>query len=274
MRVGDRWALLVWVLLLAGFATPASGHSPNGDPGSELLVSLVGMAMFCVLWLAFIRGGRSALRTRRSWLFHGGLLIGVFAIWGPLDHWASESASAHMIQHMLFISLMAPLLVVSRPLPQIFTGLGVSARSVGRTLKLMANRPMALGYLHGLTIWVWHLPFFYVLALNDPWVHFIEHLSFIATATLFWWAILNSATRNLGLSLCSLLFTLMHTGILGAILTFAREPLYGDHYALGDQQLAGLIMWVVGSFPYVAASIWIMWAGYQRLQKKEPSDLV
>ena len=53
------------------------------------------------------------------------------------------------------------------------------------------------------------------------------------------------------------LFTLMHTGILGAILTFADAPMYGEARDLGDQQLAGLIMWVVGGVPYLLASGWI-----------------
>jgi len=44
----------------------------------------------------------------------------------------------------------------------------------------------------------------------------------------------------------------MHTGSLGALLTFARAPLYppGD---LADQQLAGLVMWVPGGLVYLAA---------------------
>jgi cytochrome c oxidase assembly factor CtaG len=50
------------------------------------------------------------------------------------------------------------------------------------------------------------------------------------------------------------LITLMHTGLLGALLTFANAPLYGDATGLGDQQLAGLIMWVPGGLVYLVAA--------------------
>ncbi|WP_213478653.1 cytochrome c oxidase assembly protein [Marinobacter lipolyticus] len=268
-------AQLFAVALASSLPLPAFGHSVKGDVGDEWLVSLIGMAGFALLWGAFLRGGwPRPHRRRRSWFFPGALLIGMFAMWGPLDSWATASASAHMVQHMLFIGLMAPLLVLSRALPQITRGLGgTPARTVSLFFRFV-NRPLAMGYLHGLTIWLWHLPYFYLLALRDPWLHLIEHISFIATAVLFWWAVLNSASRHIGLALCSLLLTLMHTGILGAILTFAQRPLYGDQYALEDQQLAGLIMWVFGSFPYFTAALWVTWTAYRRLQGSEPGDRV
>jgi putative membrane protein len=65
-------------------------------------------------------------------------------------------------------------------------------------------------------------------------------------------------------------------GMLGAILTFAREPFYTSHAAttwpwgleqVADQQLAGLIMWVPGVIPYavatalIARSVWTRAAG-------------
>lgn len=266
--------LAVATLLLAWGAAPAYAHTPADDPVGEYLAYYIGLAVFCSIWFAFIRGcKRSAIKPHRIGLFHSAMMIGVFAIWGPLDDWASQWASAHMAQHMLFIVVISPLLALSRPLPQISKGAGVRSFWLARLMQRLSQRPMTAGYLHGLTIWFWHLPYFYVLALQDPWVHWLEHLSFIVTGALFWWAVLNGASRNLGLALCALLFTLMHTGILGTILTFAGQPLYGEQYTLEDQQLAGLIMWVVGSFPYFAAAPWISWAAYARLQRRERGEV-
>lgn len=56
----------------------------------------------------------------------------------------------------------------------------------------------------------------------------------------------------------ALWFTLMHTGLLGALLTFAAVPLYGHGpQALWGQQLAGLVMWIPGGVVYLAAAGWM-----------------
>lgn len=56
-----------------------------------------------------------------------------------------------------------------------------------------------------------------------------------------------------GLAILIVFATVMQSGLLGAILTFARTPLYEMHEGytkswgftlLEDQQLAGLLMWV------------------------------
>ena len=53
-------------------------------------------------------------------------------------------------------------------------------------------------------------------------------------------------------------------GLLGAIITFARTPIYSPHFAttepwglsaLSDQQLAGLIMWVPATIPYLLGAL-------------------
>jgi cytochrome c oxidase assembly factor CtaG len=58
----------------------------------------------------------------------------------------------------------------------------------------------------------------------------------------------------------------MHTGFLGALLTFANAPFYGDTRSLADQQLAGLIMWVIGGIPYFIASLWIAYRWFRQME--------
>jgi putative membrane protein len=56
----------------------------------------------------------------------------------------------------------------------------------------------------------------------------------------------------------------VHTGLLGAMVTFAGTPLYDVYLApaaargidpLGDQQVAGLLMWVPAGFVFTALGI-------------------
>lgn len=120
---------------------------------------------------------------------------------------------------------------------------------------LQATHPFQL--VAGLIVWtVWFVVLYAGLsvgcAVAPPaaeqgvlnWINL--SLAAISLATM---PLLAGAAKRAPWALLALLFTLMHTGFLGAVLTFAESPLYGEARSLADQQLAGLIMWVVGSVP-------------------------
>jgi putative membrane protein len=96
----------------------------------------------------------------------------------------------------------------------------------------------------------------------------VEHASFVASAYLFWSAVVHPRRRAaLGLSIVYLFTTAVHTGVLGALLTFARAPWYPAYATtaagwgltpLEDQQLAGLVMWIPASFVYLVAALAIL----------------
>ena len=57
---------------------------------------------------------------------------------------------------------------------------------------------------------------------------------------------------------------MMHTGALGALLTFSATPWYSGYFAsstalgwdpLADQQLGGLIMWIPGGLIYIGVAL-------------------
>jgi cytochrome c oxidase assembly factor CtaG len=111
-------------------------------------------------------------------------------------------------------------------------------------------------------IWVWHVPVLFDAAVTDIALHRLQHLSFLLTALLFWWALV----RNCGAGAATghLFITMTHTSLLGALLTFAPRVLYGVQTIhseqwgltpLQDQQLAGLIMWVPAGALYGGAAL-------------------
>ena len=236
-------------------ATQAYGHPVDTAQQSAfpLWLERVPLAFF---WSAYIWG---SVRVWPGWgkaaLFHSGGLLAAAALIGPLDRLAESNAAAHMIQHMLMMVAIAPLWVLAQPLPQ----LANAARwitGLWTPLLRLARYPVAAAVVHGLVIWFWHAPRLYILALENPWWHLVEHASFLLTAGIFWWAVLRSSRRAGPAALLALLFTLMHTGFLGALLTFASGSLYGEGRDLLSQQLAGLTMWVVGGIPYLVAALW------------------
>ncbi len=257
------------VLGLPTCSTPALAHSPIAGGGQDQLATLASAALLALLWLLYLAGSRRRPPGRgAALLFHGATLLCLFAVLGPLDQWAATSASAHMSQHMLFMVVIAPLWVLSGPLPQLAAATGRGGALIWEPLLRLTRHPVLTASLHGLVIWFWHTPRFYRLALEHPWWHVLEHALFLATAGLFWWSVLRHGRSRVHWALFALLFTLMHTGFLGAVLTFARAPLYRSAGSLPDQQLAGLIMWVPGAIPYLLAAAWIGFRAYHQWRRQ------
>jgi putative membrane protein len=242
-------------LALAVSASPASAHSLIDGALAQRLPALLTGLLLATAWLVYLAGCRRvAPRPGRAWLFHGSAGLAGLSLLGPFDDWAKTGAALHMAQHMLLICVIAPFWVLARPLPQWRAALGGRLRRLWLWPVQAAQHPLAMTAVHGAMIWFWHAPRPYLLALDNPWWHAIEHACFLFSAGLFWWAVLRAKAANRGRAMLALWITLMHTGLLGALLTFARTPLYGDASDLADQQLAGLIMWVPGGLVYLLAA--------------------
>ncbi|MGM0421515.1 MAG: cytochrome c oxidase assembly protein [Pseudomonadota bacterium] len=261
-------------ILILGFgllySQAAMAHSPlTSNNGPEKISAFISIFLLALFWGIYLTGAkRKPPDALRILCFHAALILCAFAVLGPLDEWAETNEAAHMTQHMLLMVIIAPLWVLSRPLPQMITGGGTIIIWIAKPLLRLTHHPMITAYIHGAVIWFWHLPYFYTLALENPWWHIFEHACFLLSAGLFWWAVLKSTRYRAPWALLAVLFTLMHTGFLGALLTFSPEPLYGASRNLSDQQLAGLIMWVMGALPYLTAAVWIAYRWYLQLQRR------
>src|SRR5207302_1379707 len=107
-------------------------------------------------------------------------------------HWLSERLfSAHMLEHSLLMVVVAPLLVLARPLAALVWSLPAKLRSrlnQARTagpiqgLWRWLTAPLVATALHALALWTWHVPALYELALRNEAVHRLQHLSFLLTA--------------------------------------------------------------------------------------------
>ncbi|WP_052063834.1 cytochrome c oxidase assembly protein [Nitrincola sp. A-D6] len=254
------------LLVLASLSLPVQAHSPLQSDGASFQAALLTTLLLALFWLFYVLG--SIKRPPRLWralLFHSACLLCALAVVGPLDDLAETSASAHMLQHMLLMVVITPLWALSLPLPQFAAITGRWGRFAWQPLLKLAAYPLSLAYLHAAVVWFWHTPRFYVLALEHPWWHLVEHICFVFTAAMLWWAVLHCTERTRSWALLALLFTLMHTGFLGAVLTFAESLLYYPSHQLADQQLAGLLMWVPGGVPYILAAAWL---GYRWIKSR------
>ncbi|MFN2633216.1 MAG: cytochrome c oxidase assembly protein [Thermoanaerobaculia bacterium] len=117
------------------------------------------------------------------------------------------------------------------------------------------TRPLPAFLLQSLTLWIWHLPALYQASLRSDFAHALQHGSFFAASTVFWWALLQGrfGRQGYGAAAIAVFATTLEGGVLGALITFARSlwyPIYEARTAawglspLEDQQLAGILMWV------------------------------
>lgn len=276
-------------LALLGFAGTAQAHTTDGGADQFLAWSFDPLVVPLLLLSAVLYALGAARLLRRSqrarpiwrWrvaAFTLGWSMLIVALVSPLDGLSAALFSAHMVQHELLMIVVAPLLVLGRPLAVwlwAFTPRGRAA--LGRVLHTPWLRwlwhwltlPLTAWLLHALALWTWHVPRLFETALAHPWMHGLQHTSFLASALLFWTTVLDRrpadpAHAGSGTAMLSLFTTMAHTTALGALLTLAPGlwyPFYAlPTAALGfdplqDQQLGGLVMWVPGGVAYLAGGL-------------------
>lgn len=245
------------------------------------MVLVAGVLYFAGCRVLASRGATPPLRERVA--FWTGCAALAAAILPPLDALALQLFSAHMAQHELMMLVGAPLLIAGRPLATCLWGLpgrwrpGAAAalqqRAVGATWRVM-TAPVVAWVLHGVVVWVWHVPSLYEWAVHNESVHAVQHATFIGTSALFWWGLIYGRYGRVGYgaAVFYVFTTAVHTGILGALLTFAGVPLYPGYVAtsiahgtdpLGDQQVAGLLMWVPAGIvlTLLGLALFMAWLG-------------
>jgi cytochrome c oxidase assembly factor CtaG len=232
-------------------------------------------------------GQRRVASESQITCFLVGCLVLAIALVSPLHEASEQLFSAHMIQHELLMVVAAPLLILGRPAVVLLWGIPPDGRqAIARVIRSHAwkavwqrmSRPFDAWLIHGTVIWCWHVPLLFQLTLHSELAHALQHISFLGSALLFWWAIIHPRRQSaLGLSIVYLFTTAVHTAVLGALMTFARTPwypLYGSGALawgltpLQDQQLAGLVMWVPAGIAYLIAALVIMrrWLRESELQ--------
>jgi cytochrome c oxidase assembly factor CtaG len=276
-------------LLVALLAQPAQAHSISDvdqgslwsyDPWLMTPLYLVGVGFYVGtqrLWQN--AGGGHGVSYRQVAAFWSGWLVAALAVTSPL-HWLGEHLfAAHMVEHELLMVVAAPLMAYARINGPLLWSLPFSLRpAAGRFLNLrplaaawaFVSHPVNATVLHGAALWIWHAPPLYAWALRDTAVHRLQHISFFATALLFWWVLFHGRGRGRslrlrdGIAIVCLFVTVLHSGVLGALLTLSTriwipgQGVLAGEFGLSpleDQQLAGILMWVPMSLLYTGAAL-------------------
>lgn len=198
--------------------------------------------------------------------FASGVLLIFIALVTPLDTLSDQMFSAHMLQHMLLLYVVPPLLIVGTP-AWILRPLLDHPRI--RPIAQLIVHPIVAFVIFNMALVVWHLPFFWQMALVDPQAHALEHLTFLGAGIVAWWPVF-SPLPDLGrLSYpvqCLYLFAQsLVPAVIGAFITFSGIVVYPVYTEtpklwglspLADQQIAGLLMKMLGTvFLWVLVSV-------------------
>jgi putative membrane protein len=247
-------------------------------------------ALYCVALVR--RSGRGATEPAmaRSRVFAGtaGIAVLAVALGPPLDTRAVGSLTAHMIQHVLLLTIAPPLLILGL-VPSVVgttlhdaTGsrleraLGAASAAVER-VPVFVLTVVALG-LQTAALGVWHIPAIYDAAVARVPLHALEHLTFVLTGVAFWWIVAGAGRRvGTAAAVLTIFIASLPGTLLGALMTLSTSPWY-PHYAqhsfaaaLQDQQLAGVVMWAVGGMAYVVAGAVFFVAWLRDLERASPS---
>ncbi|SRR5579875_47115 len=215
-----------------------------------VIIGLV-VAAFLYWWGArysIRRGLARHLRWWRAACFAGGLLVIFLALESPIDAYSDQYLWTHMLQHELLTLVAPPLLLLGEPAWPMWRAFPPSWRRAFLRWAIRRRWPRSLGETvgHWLStpwlVWIlfigvfdgWHLPVLYEATLENDTIHVLEHIMFLATATLFWAQVIPSRPleprlgffkRAVFLSLAAL-----QGDFFGLFFLFASTPIY-QHYA-------------------------------------------
>ena len=208
-------------------------------------------------------------------------LASIAGVWAtPLVHLDHHSLTAHMVQHLVLMTVAAPLILLGNPgtilrpsLPRRFTSQIsdhlIQYAPIHRFRRFIAQ-PVLCWFAGTGCVILWHVPALFELAMHsEPW-HAFEQATFLAAGFLFWWPVLHqrsSLTQQARWSVPLYLFlATLPCDALSAFLTFCGRVVYSsyasgqgvfDNAALRDQEFAGATMWIWVTFVYVAPAVMI-----------------
>lgn len=229
----------------------------------------------------YVRGWFAIRKTRKAQFsgvrlasFLTGLGVLWLAIGSPMDGFADALLSAHMIEHLLLMSVVPPLLLCGLPVVPMLRGLPALVLNVliGPILRARSWRRLSHWLARPLIAWLamntallgWHIPGAYDFALEHENWHAVEHLCFLFSSLLFWWCVLRPWPADKRRQRWSILLYLVSADVvntfLSAFLAFCGRPAYSYYVShpnpfqvspLDDQVLGSVVMWVFGSLAFL-----------------------
>jgi cytochrome c oxidase assembly factor CtaG len=236
---------------------------------------LFAAAVYLRGWLHLHRASAAPIPVWRAASF----LLGLQAIWvavaSPVAVSDQRMLTAHMIQHLLLMTIASPMIWLGSPVRVLWNGVPQLARTavlpairrpaadrIGRAVTRLTFCWMAAAA----ALVAWHVPAIFALGMQSERWHAIEQASFLATGLLFWWPVIQPLPRGSAepqwAILVYLFLATLPCDVLSGLLVFSERVAYPVYLcmpqragfsALDDQQCAGALMWTCVTVVYLAA---------------------
>jgi putative membrane protein len=211
------------------------------------------LSALVVAYLWSWRQPRVQVSAARLWAF----LAGVAAIWlavGPvLGHLDQGYLTAHMVQHLLLMTIAAPLVLLGEPAR-------VFHPAAAARVQIPAPHPLLCWFAGTGIVLFWHVPALFELGMR--W-HLLQQLTFLVAGLLFWIPVIRpspTVTSWPRWSIPAYLFSAtLPCDALSAFLAFCGRVVYPRYCstgglgisALDDQIRAGALMWFWVTIAYL-----------------------
>lgn len=204
-------------------------------------------------------------------LFALGIVLLLVALVSPVAELGHERFALHMVQHLLLgdlaplallVGLTGPLLRPLLALPPV------------HALRALAHPLVALP-LWIANLYLWHLPFAYEAAIENGFVHALEHLSFFTAGLLMWAPVVETlpapAWFGSGAKLAYIVVVRLAETLLANVFLWSGEVFYEPYAGVGlsDQAAAGAIMMIEGSVVTFAAFAWLFLRLFAEGERKQ-----
>lgn len=282
------WLAVAPALLSVLAGAPAAAAHGDGVPAvPDAAAFVLGWSFDLTVWLPLVAAAAaylwavrrvdaahpaSPVPADRPAFFLLGLVAIAIALQSGIERYDTTLFSVHMVQHVILIFLAAPAIVLAAPITLILRAAAPGTRRRwilpilhSRAVRVIGH-PLVAWLLFTAVMWGTHFSPLFDAALENPLLHDLEHVLYLASAILFWWPIVgrDPSPWRMGhpARLLFLFIQMPFNSFLGVAILFSGTVLY-PHYAttgrpwgptpLEDQQAAGAIMWGLGDAGFLLA---------------------
>ena len=249
------------------------GQGCREFPVSLALTLLFEAYRYLLGWVPLRLLSRTAIPAWRAASFFLGLSLVWAASGSSLAAYDHSLLTAHMIKHILLMTVAPALIILGEPVRVFWMGMPpvarrafrrVLGRSPLRAFARMVTRPALCWTVSAMTLLVWHLPALFTLGLHSESWHTVEEILFFSAGLLFWWPLIQPwPSASTGPRWSMLLYLFLATlpcDILSGFLAFSDRVAYPVYFSaprlfgfsvLEDQQCAAALMWTSVTFIYL-----------------------
>lgn len=247
-------------------------------------LALVVAAVYVQGWrrLVAVDSITTGLPTRLARLsFAVGLLLLGVVLLAPVNALAHHYFFIHVVQQLLLVAWVPGLLMAANPLPVLWQGLPAAWQHVlldwvqrhreGMRQWQWALAPGTVYVLFTAVYWLWYDPTLHQAMLQYTWLWYLEKVSLLGTALLYWWHVTEALPRFHATlpPIVRVLYVLIGAWpikLTGAILLFTGASMYA--YPEQQSMLLGLdltannvgsmIVWTLGGIFYTSTAMLLL----------------